>query len=81
MRGRAREGEERGRGEPLFEIDRGSRHYGITPEEYCSCPACYPLPERGTGLSAELNSVPWATVLVLSFASLIVGLIVSKMPK
>jgi len=47
----AREGEERGRGVPLEDIDRVCRHYGITPEEYYANPEAYPLPERGTGLS------------------------------
>jgi len=58
MRGRinkqvsqAREGEERGRGVPLEDIDRACRHYGITPEEYHANPEAYPLPERGTGLT------------------------------
>jgi len=58
MRGRinkqvsqAREGEERGRGVPLEDIDRVCRHYGITQEEYLANPEAYPLPERGTGLT------------------------------
>jgi hypothetical protein len=58
MRGRinkpvyqAREGQERGRGVPLDDIERACRHYGITPEQYYENPGLYPLPERGTGLS------------------------------
>lgn len=84
MRGRlsqAREGQERGKGEPLFDIDRACRHYGITPEQYWLCPSCYPLPERGTGLSSGFDEVPWATVLAISVASLVVGLILSKIPR
>ena len=60
MRGRiedqvsqAREGEERGRGLSLDDIDRACRHYGITPEQYCANPDAYPLPERGTGLAGR----------------------------
>lgn len=60
MRGRinkqvsqAREGEERGRGQPLEDIERACRHYGITEEEYCANPEAYPLPERGTGLTGR----------------------------
>jgi len=54
MRGRisqAREDDERGRGQRLEDVDRACRHYGISPEEYNSCPECYPLPDRGTGLT------------------------------
>jgi len=55
MRGRitrrARDDDERGRGQPLQDVDRACRHYDIDPDEYYSCPECYPLPERGTGLS------------------------------
>jgi hypothetical protein len=47
----AREGEERGRGQRLDDLDRACRHYGITPEEYLANPQAYPLPERGTGLT------------------------------
>jgi len=42
---------DRGRGQRLEDIERASRHYGITPEEYLANPEAYPLPERGTGLS------------------------------
>jgi hypothetical protein len=58
MRGRikkevsqAREGQERGRGIPLTDIERACRHYGITEEEYYAHPELYPLPDRGTGLT------------------------------
>jgi len=83
MRGisQAREGQDRGRGEPLVDVDRACRHYDITPEQYQVCPSCYPLPERGTGLSSGFNEVPWATVLAISVASLVVGLIVAKVAK
>ena len=47
----AREGEERGRGIPLDDIQRACQHYGITEEEYCTHPEAYPLPDRGTGLT------------------------------
>jgi len=49
----AREAEERGKGTPLTDLERACRHYGITEEEYLSCPECYPLPPRGTGLYRE----------------------------
>lgn len=52
-RGRAREDEERGKGQPLDDAERACRHYGITPEEYCAHPEQYPLPERGTGLQRQ----------------------------
>jgi len=48
--GQAREGEERGRGTPLTDIQRACRHYGISPEEYSAHPERYPIPERGAGL-------------------------------
>jgi hypothetical protein len=50
---RAREDEERGKGQPLDDVQRACKHYGITPEEYAAHPELYPLPERGTGLEAE----------------------------
>jgi len=49
----AREGEERGRGVPLIDVERACRHYNITKEEYFAHPERYPLPERGTGLSGH----------------------------
>jgi hypothetical protein len=49
----AREGEERGRGIPLNDIERACRHYGITEDEYCAHPEAYPLPDRGTGLTGS----------------------------
>jgi len=45
---RAREGEERGRGIPRTEEERQSRHEDLYPGT--------PLPERGTGLSTELET-------------------------
>lgn len=55
MRGisQAREGNERGKGNPYGDVERACRHWNITPEEYLSCPECYPLPPRGTGLSTN----------------------------
>jgi hypothetical protein len=47
---RARQDEERGQGEPLDNVERACRHYGITPEQYYAHPEHYPLPERGSGL-------------------------------
>jgi len=78
MRGQAREGEGRGKGEPLVDADRACRHYDITPEQYWACPSCYPLPDRGTGLSSNGTGVHWPTVLALSAAGLLVGLIIAK---
>jgi len=51
--GQAREGEERGKGIPLEDIERACRHHDISREEYLACPQCYPLPGRGTGLSSQ----------------------------
>jgi len=48
--GQARQNEERGKGIPRENIERAMRHYGITPEQYLTCPDCYPLPDRGAGL-------------------------------
>ena len=46
-----------GKGIPLIDIERAMSHYGITEEEYLSHPECYPLPERGYGLTTG-NEVP-----------------------
>lgn len=48
--GQARQGEERGRGNPYGDAERACRHWGISPEQYLACPGCYPLPDRGAGL-------------------------------
>jgi len=48
--GQARQGEERGKGIPLDDLQRAARHYGVTEDEVLACPDCYPVPERGTGL-------------------------------
>ncbi len=38
-------------------MERACDHYDITPEEYYAHPEYYPLPERGSGLAAQVNSV------------------------
>ena len=48
--GQARQGEERGKGIPLDDLQRAARHYGVTEDEVLACPSCYPLPDRGAGL-------------------------------
>ena len=48
--GQAREGEDRGRGIPLDDLQRAARHYGVTEDEILRYPECYPLPPRGYGL-------------------------------
>ncbi len=54
--GKAREGEERGKGIPLDTAQRIARHYGITIEEACDLLRVYSveelLPERGYGLTS-----------------------------
>lgn len=37
-------------GAPRSNMERAMNHYGITKNQYMSCPECYPLPARGTGL-------------------------------
>jgi len=49
--GQAREGQERGRGIPLDDLQRAVRHYGVPEDEILRHPELYPLPPRGTGLS------------------------------
>jgi len=46
-----------GKGIPLSDIERAMSHYGISEEEYLAHPECYPLPERGYGLTTG-NEVP-----------------------
>lgn len=59
---RAREGEERGKGAPLDDVQRVARHYGITIEEACDLLAVYSvedlLPERGYGLTLSADVTP-----------------------
>jgi len=81
MRGISQARQDRGKGEPLVDVDRACRHYGITPQQYWACPSCYPLPDRGTGLSSNGAGVHWPTVLAISAASLLVGLIIAKVAK
>lgn len=80
MRGQARE--ERGKGVPLFDIDRACRHYGITPKEYWAHPEAYPLPDRGAGLTGiHQGSYSFIPPIIVfgSLASLIVGAIIKKL--
>lgn len=59
--GRAREGEERGRGVPLDDAERVARHYGISIEEACEWLETHTveelIPPRGTGLTARIGQV------------------------
>jgi len=57
--------EDRGRGQPLNDAERAARHYNITPEEYLDCPSCYPLPNRGTGLTSGSEVMDGVVVLGL----------------
>ncbi len=57
----AREGEERGRGVPLTDVERVMRHWGVDYETACYWLSIHSvdklLPERGTGLSQDLSPV------------------------
>lgn len=37
-------------GVPRTDMERAMNHYSISPEQYMTCPQCYPLPPRGTGI-------------------------------
>lgn len=53
--GRAREGQERGRGIPRTDIERVMNHYGVDEKTACEWLAVHSveelLPERGSGLA------------------------------
>lgn len=53
--GQAREGEERGRGIPLTDVERVMRHYGVDEKTACEWLGVHTveelLPERGYGLT------------------------------
>ncbi|MBW2559606.1 MAG: hypothetical protein JRE40_02000 [Deltaproteobacteria bacterium] len=59
--GQAREGEERGRGVPLTDVERVMRHYNVDYETACYWLSIHTvdelLPERGTGLSQDLSPI------------------------
>ena len=77
MAGRARE--ERGRGIPLNDAERAARHYGVTPEQYLRCPECYPLPERGTGLTSGSSVMDGLAIVGLVLGvSAAIGLLVNR---
>jgi hypothetical protein len=50
-------------GEPRDDIERAMNHYNISMDEYFANPQLYPLPERGTGLSADYPTFTGGTLL------------------
>lgn len=76
MIGQARE--DRGKGVPLNDVERACRHYGIDEDEYDACPGCYPLPDRGTGLSQGSSDNIWPLVVFFGLSALIIGAILAK---
>ena len=73
--------QERGAGVPLNDVERACRHYGITQDEYFNCPRCYPLPDRGTGLtgiSQEYKNDLWPLVVFFGLSTLVIGAILKR---
>ena len=82
---RAREGQDRGRGIPLTDVERLMRHYSISEDEAIRILSQYPvnqvLPPRGTGLSGLGEITPASANLLFIAGLVLVGWILLRQVK